>query len=167
MLVRVRKKIKEAFEEATSNNSILLFDEADTFFKDRKYANNSWEISQVNEFLTQMEEFTGILICTTNQRRIMDPAMQRRFHILTEFKQLTKQGIKILLEKYFSDTQFSDNQIQVLYSYNSIVPGDFGTLSNRIRFIQNKNIDNNYIIQELSKMQDEKNINEEKRIGFI
>lgn len=37
------KNIKQAFEEAERTNSILLFDEADSFFADRNNAQHSWE----------------------------------------------------------------------------------------------------------------------------
>lgn len=100
------KNIRDAFEEAERTGSILLFDEADSFFQDRQNAHNNWEITQVNEFLTQMEEFSGMLICTTNLRKIMDPAMQRRFHILSEFKALTEDGIKTLCKRYFPELNF-------------------------------------------------------------
>ena len=46
-----------------------------------------------------MEEFSGILICTTNLRNIMDAALQRRFHLCVEFKPLTIEGITSLSTK--------------------------------------------------------------------
>ena len=70
------QNIKEAFEEAEETDSILLFDEADSFFANRENANTSWERTMVNEFLTQMEEFSGILICTTNLRKIYFPSVR-------------------------------------------------------------------------------------------
>ena len=97
------KRIAAAFEEAATNDQILLFDEADSFFADRNNAERNFERTQVNEFLTQLEEFPGIVICTTNLRNIMDPAMLRRFHITVDFKALTKEGIEILLHKFFMD----------------------------------------------------------------
>ena len=95
------QNIRDAFDEAERTDSILLFDEADSFFSDRKNSQHSWERTQVNEFLTQMEEFSGILICTTNLKNIMDPAMNRRFHIISEFKPLDSEGINTLLRRYF------------------------------------------------------------------
>ena len=80
--------IAEAFAEAAEKDQILLFDEADSFFSDRNNAVRNWERTQVNEFLTQMEEFPGILICTTNLKNIMDKATLRRFHITVEFNPL-------------------------------------------------------------------------------
>ena len=48
------KNIAKAFEEAKEQKKILLFDEVDSFFRERSYASQGWEITQVNEFLTQM-----------------------------------------------------------------------------------------------------------------
>lgn len=159
--------IRSAFAEAEANGSILLFDEADSFFADRNSAERSWERTMVNEFLTQMEEFSGILICTTNLRNIMDAAMQRRFHIIAEFKPLAENGIKTLLEKYFATCTFSENQIAMLLRYDSVTPGDFSLLAGKVRFMSPAKITAGYIADELMKIQDEKCGSNGKRIGFV
>lgn len=165
--------IRMAFEEAEQTDSILLFDEADSFFSDRNKAKQSWERTMVNEFLTQMEEFSGILICTTNLRKIMDSAMQRRFHILVEFKPMKFDGIKKMAEKYFPDYQFSNKQLEELEEMESVTPGDFGALASRIRFMDFEDIDSAYILDELKKLQEEKLQQQEdegyggkRKIGF-
>ncbi len=150
------KNIRDAFEEASRAESILLFDEADSFFADRKDAEHSWERTRVNEFLTQMEEFSGILICTTNLKEIMDSAMNRRFHLIVEFKPLTKEGIYCMAEKYFPSIQFSDKDFSRLENRKSITPGDFGVLQSRVRFMDQNIISSSYLTDELLKMQDEK-----------
>ena len=160
------QNIKDAFEEAEETDSILLFDEADSFFANRENANTSWERTMVNEFLTQMEEFSGILICTTNLRKIMDPAMQRRFHILTEFKPLNETGIKTLLESYFKGFIFTEEMLASLIKQNSVTPGDFGTLRSKIRFMAKDKITPEFIIQELKNIQKEKHSTCGARIGF-
>ena len=163
---QTERLIAEVFEEAEATDSILLFDEADSFFADRTKANQQWERTQVNEFLTQMEEFSGICICTTNLRKIMDPAMQRRFHIISEFKALSKDGITSLLKSFFCNYKFNDLQIKNLVKYNSVTPGDFGSLKSRIRFVSKEKLDSDYIINELVKIQDEKQKNGGGQIGF-
>lgn len=167
------ENIRSAFEEAEQTDSVLLFDEADSFFSDRNKAKQSWERTMVNEFLTQMEEFSGILVCTTNLRKIMDSAMQRRFHILVEFKPMKFDGIKTMAEKYFPDFHFSNKQLEELEDMESVTPGDFGVLSSRIRFMDFEDIDSAYILDELKKMQDEKKLQWEedgtvgkRKIGF-
>ena len=113
-----------------------------------------------------MEEFSGILICTTNLKSIMDPAMQRRFHILTEFKPLKEDGIEKLLTKFFSAYVFDSISKERLLQYNSITPGDFSSLAEKIRFMSPNQISSAKIIDELCKIQEEKNGSSNKRIGF-
>lgn len=162
------KNISEAFAQASATNSILLFDEADSFFADRNNSEHSWERTQVNELLTQMEEFDGILICTTNLKKIMDSAMQRRFHISVEFHALEKNGIRVLLGKYFSQFDFSEDEIENLDRYNSVTPGDFNSLSERIRFMNPSDINSKFVLEELERIQREKNSFKEsnRSIGF-
>ena len=158
--------IAKAFAEAEASGDVLLFDEADSFFSNREGAVRSWERTLENEFLTQMEEFNGILICTTNLKAIMDPAMQRRFHILTEFKPLAKSGIEKLLGSFFAAYNFESNQTEKLLRYDSVTPGDFGSLAGKIRFMESSQISLEMIIDELCKIQVEKGENSPKRIGF-
>ena len=160
------QNIAKAFAEAEASGDVLLFDEADSFFSNRQDAVRSWERTLVNEFLTQMEEFSGILICTTNLKNIMDPAMQRRFHILTEFKPLEKTGIEKLLGKFFSAYKFESSQTEKLLRYDSVTPGDFGALAGKIRFMAPSQISSEMIIEELCKIQEEKDGCNSKRIGF-
>jgi len=160
------QNIAAAFEEAQELNKILLFDEADSFFMERDGSELvAWQISEVNEFLTQMENYKGILICTSNLRSLMDKAAQRRFHIMVEFKPLTDAGVKTLLKTYFSEFNFSQEQIQAICKNQSATPGDFGVLSDRMRFLKAEYKTSSYITQELCKMQEEKNCGHRK-IGF-
>ena len=159
------KNIAKAFEEAKEQKKILLFDEVDSFFRERSYASQSWEITLVNEFLTQMEKFEGIVICTTNLRNIMDKAMQRRFHIMVEFKALKDEGVESLLGKYFPHFDFSEEDIRRISRFQSATPGDFGNLSSRLRFMNQEKVTETYITEELCKMQEEKEFGK-RSIGF-
>lgn len=159
------KNIAKAFEEAKKQKKILLFDEVDSFFRERSYASHSWEITQVNEFLTQMEKFDGIVICTTNLRDIMDKAMQRRFHIMVEFKALKDEGVQRLLVKYFPQFDFNEEDIRKISKYQSATPGDFGNISSRLRFMNHEKVTETYITDELCKMQEEKEFGK-RSIGF-
>lgn len=159
------KNIAKAFEEAKKQKKILLFDEVDSFFRERSYASQSWEITQVNEFLTQMEKFEGIVICTTNLRNIMDKAMQRRFHIMVEFKALKYESVESLLGKYFPQFDFNEEDIRRISRFQSATPGDFGNLSSRLRFMNQEKVTETYITDELCKMQEEKELGK-RSIGF-
>ena len=159
------KNIAKAFEEAKEQKKILLFDEVDSFFRERSYASQSWEITLVNEFLTQMEKFEGIVICTTNLRNIMDKAMQRRFHIMVEFKALKDEGVESLLGKYFPQFDFNQEDIRRISRFQSATPGDFGNLFSRLRFMNQEKVTETYITDELCKMQKEKELGK-RSIGF-
>lgn len=160
------KHIAEAFNQARKENKILLFDEVDSFFRERSLASHRFEITETNEFLTQMENYDGIVICTTNLRQVMDKAMQRRFHIMVEFKALEAAGIEKLLKVYFPQFDFEDGDFRQLCNYESVTPGDFGNISSLLRFLPPQKITKQYIIQELCRMQEEKEYGK-KTVGFM
>lgn len=160
------KNIAKSFSEAKQNDSVLLFDEVDSFFRERSDAIRRYEVTETNEFLTQMENYEGIVICTTNFREVMDRAMQRRFHIMVEFKALTDDGIEILMERFFPEFDFSDEQLERLCRYKSATPGDFGNLHSRLRFMRPEKVTSEYIIQELCGIQEEKEYGK-KSVGFM
>jgi AAA+ superfamily predicted ATPase len=75
------KNIAHAFEQAEAENAVLLIDEVDSFLQDRQGAQRSWEVSLVNEMLTQMESFGGVFIASTNLMGQLDAAVLRRFDL--------------------------------------------------------------------------------------
>jgi SpoVK/Ycf46/Vps4 family AAA+-type ATPase len=77
------------FREAESEGAVLLLDEADSFLQDRRGAQRSYEVSEVNEMLQGMERFRGIFVCTTNLMDRLDPAALRRFSFKIQFGPLT------------------------------------------------------------------------------
>lgn len=93
------KNIAEAFREAREEDALLLFDEADTWLRDRRDAQRSWELSQTNEFLAQLERCRSVVACTTNLRHHLDPASLRRFIFKIEFRfMLPEQSAALFTE---------------------------------------------------------------------
>jgi AAA+ superfamily predicted ATPase len=91
------KAIAAMFEQAERDGSVLLIDEAESFLFDRAGANHRWEVSHVNEFLTRMEDFSGVMICSTNLANRLDGASGRRFDLQIEFRPLAiHQAMKVL-----------------------------------------------------------------------
>ena len=78
------------FREAESEKAVLLLDEADSFLQDRRGAQRTYEVTEVNEMLQGMERFNGIFICTTNLLDRLDQAALRRFTFKIKFKPLTR-----------------------------------------------------------------------------
>ncbi len=77
------------FRDAHDEGGILFLDEADSFLADRSGARQSWEVTQVNELLVQMERFEGLFFCSTNLVEHLDPAVFRRFALKVRFDPLT------------------------------------------------------------------------------
>ena len=74
-----------AFADARAEGALLIFDEADSLLADRRNAVRQWEVSQVNEFLTQLENFDGLFIASTNLADNLDQAALRRFDLKVKF----------------------------------------------------------------------------------
>jgi len=92
-LGETEQNIARMFREATAEAAVLLLDEADSFLQDRRGAERSWEISQVNEMLTQVEAYEGIFIASTNLMGTLDQASLRRFDIKLKFDYLRRDQI--------------------------------------------------------------------------
>jgi SpoVK/Ycf46/Vps4 family AAA+-type ATPase len=77
------------FAEAEQEKAVLLLDEADSFLQDRRGAQRTYEVTEVNEMLQGMERFSGIFVCTTNLLESLDQAALRRFTFKIKFMPLT------------------------------------------------------------------------------
>ena len=84
------KKMAAMFKEAEAEKAVLLLDEADSFLQDRRGAQRTYEVTEVNEMLQGMERFRGIFICTTNLLDRIDQAALRRFTFKIQFKPLLR-----------------------------------------------------------------------------
>lgn len=124
------KQMAEMFSEARDDEAILLLDEADSFLQDRGKANQSWEITQVNEMLTQMESFEGIFIASTNFMESLDSATLRRFDLKIRFDWLKPEQIGLLLEDLLQCLQIDGSPavIDAITRIECLTPGDFATV---------------------------------------
>ena len=121
------QNIAKAFRRAESEHAILFFDEIDGLVQARESARASWEISQVNELLQQMENFKGVMIAATNFCKNLDPAIMRRFTFKLEFDYLDDAGKKVFFEKMFKTT-LADAEFAELKALRNLAPGDFRTV---------------------------------------
>lgn len=141
-LGKSEQNIAKAFSEAEQKGAILVLDEVDSFLQDRSGAYHSWEVTQVNEMLTQMESFQGIFIATTNFMTNLDKASIRRFDMKIEFKPLDSArfikafglyarhlGISDYVE--FLESSFAKRAIAKL---DNICFGDFALIARSANF---------------------------------
>ena len=115
--------IAAAFEEAEDQDAILLLDEADYLFINRQDARTSWERSQTKELLTQMEAYSGVLICCTNLLSNLDHAVLRRFVFKVAFKPLTLEGRIALFRRYFPEAELTPQTAYQLARLDVLTPG--------------------------------------------
>ncbi|MBQ8481195.1 MAG: ATP-binding protein [Alphaproteobacteria bacterium] len=116
------QNIASAFREARENKALLIFDEADSFLQSRQYAVRSWEVTQVNEMLTQMEKHDLPFVCTTNLVENLDKASLRRFTFKVEYKYMTSEQNSLALEHFFG---FKNVDLSYI---GSLTPGDFAVV---------------------------------------
>jgi len=133
------KNIAEMFAEARQQEAMLVLDEADSFLSDRRDAQRSWEVTQVNELLTQMEAFNGIFVCTTNLMDKLDQASLRRFAFKVKFDFLNPdQRWEMFMREYQrlggNESNVGDWERQVK-DINKLTPGDFSVAARQFSIL--------------------------------
>ena len=124
-------QIAAAFEEAERTKSILFFDEADSFLRDRTGAMQGHEVSKVNEILTRMENFKGIFLAATNFDSSLDAASRRRFALKLGFGYLKPEGVRHMWNVFFPAEVCPDS----VANLPMLTPGDFNAVNGRLRYL--------------------------------
>jgi SpoVK/Ycf46/Vps4 family AAA+-type ATPase len=128
------QNIANAFRRAEREKAVLFFDEIDGLLQSRENAHASWEVTQVNELLQQMENFNGVMVAATNFCQNLDPAVMRRFTFKLEFDYLDDAGKKIFFEKMFK-TELSEEESSKLKELTNLAPGDFRTVRQEMFYL--------------------------------
>lgn len=162
------KNIANAFREAKDEGAVLVFDEVDSFLQDRRTAKASWEVTQVNEMLVQMENYEGIFIATTNLMSGLDQASLRRFDLKLEFGYLNGANAMRLFEaeaKMLGIDTIERSVGSAVESLDRLAPGDFAAVRRQNRFAPILTADDLF-----DRLRDEVAIKEEgseKKMGFL
>jgi len=159
------QNIAAMFEEAKQEEAVLVLDEVDSLLRDRRGAKRSWEVSQVNELLVQMENFDGLFICSTNLMDDLDQASMRRFAIKVYFDYLKpEQAWKMLQKESIGKATGQDRN--AIMSMNSLAPGDFAAVKKRLSILGVEGSPD-VIIQELKEEIAVKSECKSSPIGFM
>ena len=165
-LGETEKNIALAFKEAKDKKAVLVFDEVDSFLQDRSMAARSWEVTQVNEMLVQMESFDGIFIATTNLIDNLDKACLRRFDLKLEFGYLLpNQALKLFKKECaLLKVKFDENASKKVSNLGLLAPGDFASVRRQANFRPIKNGDDfcHRLELEVALKKEAKNV----KIGF-
>jgi transitional endoplasmic reticulum ATPase len=114
------KAIARAFEEARDGGALLILDEVDSLLSDRRHAVRSWEVTQVNELLTQLEAHTLPVVATTNFLERLDPASLRRFTFKIHLEPMTPVQVRLAFRLFFGRDLTGQGG-----DLTDLTPGDF------------------------------------------
>lgn len=163
------KFIASMFREATDENAVLLLDEGDSFLRDRRLAKSSWEITQVNELLQQMESYKGVFICATNLMDDIDAAALRRFTFKIRFLPLDSHKRTSMFARFAIGDPVAHVRCDIaqrLAKLDQLAPGDFATIR-RQESILNEHFDVSTWISELEREHALREPYAKQRLGFI
>ena len=161
------KCIAQMFSEAKEESAVLILDEADSYLRDRTQGLKSFEITIVNEMLTQMEAFEGIFIATTNLIDFICPSAMRRFDLKAKFDYLKpndaitvfNETCKLLnVEPYLAD-DVSARQL------TQLSPGDFSVVFRQAKF--KKITTYQQVLKILEQEKSIKNLTLNSKMGFL
>ena len=121
--------IARAFAEAKRQGAMLFFDEVDSLLADRQGASQSWEVSQVNELLTWMEDHPLPFAAATNHAAKLDPASARRFVFKVEMRALDEARARRAFVHFFGREAPA-----TLDRLGGLTLGDFAVVARQARF---------------------------------
>ena len=158
------------FREAENEKAVLLLDEADSFLQDRRGAQRTYEVTEVNEMLQGMERFPGIFVCTTNLLDRIDQAALRRFTFKIRFKPLTAaQREKMFVNEALDGdaSQLTPEAQARLARLDQLCPGDFAAVKRQVDILA-ASLDVAEFLEQLeAEHRIKPEVREARNIGFL
>ena len=134
---QTERNLARVFREASTEGAVLLLDEVDSFLQDRQRAQRSWEVTAVNEMLTQMEAYSGVFIASTNLMDGLDQAALRRFDLKVKFDYLHPAQALDLFEVHRQSLGLPEPDEGIrstVARLGNLTPGDFAAVTRQHRF---------------------------------
>jgi SpoVK/Ycf46/Vps4 family AAA+-type ATPase len=158
------------FREAEAEKAVLLLDEADSFLQDRRSAQRTYEVTEVNEMLQGMERFSGIFVCTTNLMDSIDQAALRRFTFKIRFKPLTaeQRQTMFVVEALGGDAaRLAPALAQRLSRLEQLCPGDFAAVKRQIEILAEALEPEEFLAQLEAEHRIKPEVREARGMGFM
>jgi SpoVK/Ycf46/Vps4 family AAA+-type ATPase len=158
------------FRDARAEKAVLLLDEADSFLQDRRGAQRTYEVTEVNEMLQGMERFDGVFICTTNLLERLDQAALRRFTFKIAFKPL---GPAQRLQMFVTEALAGDadaltsEQRRRLGLLDQLCPGDFAAVKRQAEILGEALAAGEFLEQLESEHRIKPEVRENRGMGFM
>ena len=158
------------FDEAQTEQAVLLLDEADSYLRSRRMAERNYEVSEVNEMLQGMERFAGVFICTTNLFDELDEAALRRFTFKIRFKPLTAEQRERMFVAEALDgdaTRLSDDQRGRLRKLDALTPGDYASVKRQTEVLDERFEADEFLSQLEAEHRVKPDVRQQRNIGFV
>lgn len=157
------------FREAEAERAVLLLDEADSFLQDRRGAQRTYEVTEVNEMLQGMERFGGVFICTTNLMNSLDQAALRRFTFKIRFKPLTREQRETMFVTEAlggEPAALTDALRQRLAQLEQLCPGDFAAVKRQAEILGEAMAPEEFLAQLEAEHRIKPEVREARSMGF-
>ena len=158
------------FREAEAEKAVLLLDEADSFLQDRRGAQRTYEVTEVNEMLQGMERYAGIFICTTNLLESLDQAALRRFTFKIKFMPLTagQREAMFVTEALAGDAALLTEGLQKrLAQLTQLCPGDFAAVKRQGVILDAELLAEEFLAQLEAEHRIKPEVREGRGMGFM
>ena len=163
------QNMAKMFEEAQSENAVLLLDEADSFLRSRQRAERAYEVTEVNEMLQGMERFGGLFICTTNLFDELDEAALRRFTFKVKFRPLRaeqREAMFVVEALNGEADKLTAEHRDRLAALDQLAPGDFAAVKRQIDVLGVGFEADEFLAQLESEHRVKPGVRERRGIGF-
>ncbi|MCB2019030.1 MAG: ATP-binding protein, partial [Hydrogenophaga sp.] len=157
------------FREAEAEKAVLLLDEADSFLQDRRGAQRTYEVTEVNEMLQGMERHNGIFICTTNLMDAIDQAALRRFTFKIRFRPLRQDQRErmFVVEALAGDESAMTEPLRArLAKLEQLCPGDFAAVKRQVEILAETLSPEEFLTQLEAEHRIKPEVREARTIGF-
>ncbi len=158
------------FEEAAAEKAVLLLDEADSFLMDRRGAQRTYEVTEVNEMLQQMERHHGVFICTTNLLDRIDQAALRRFTFKIKFMPLLpEQRERMFITEALGGQAelFTEEARRRLARLEQLCPGDFAAVKRQTDILATEFSIDEFLEQLEAEHRIKPEVREQRSMGFV
>ena len=158
------------FKEAELEKAVLLLDEADSFLQDRRGAQRTYEVTEVNEMLQGMERHNGIFICTTNLLDSIDQAALRRFTFKIKFMPLTspQREAMFITEALEGSAALLTGELRTrLAKLVQICPGDFAAVKRQTDILAATFTADEFMSQLEAEHRIKPEVREARGMGFV
>ncbi|KAF1020664.1 MAG: Proteasome-associated ATPase [Paracidovorax wautersii] len=158
------------FAEAQREKAVLLLDEADSFLQDRRGAQRTYEVTEVNEMLQGMERFDGVFICTTNLIDRLDQAALRRFAFKIQFRPLTaaQREQMFVTEALAGDAAALAEPLRArLARLEQLCPGDFAAVKRQTLILGTAYSPEEFLEQLETERRLKPEVRESRPMGFL